>query len=333
MASPIRLTLKQASIGAKVLVALGGMGLLVAGAGLILHYVSFGANPFMAVAAFAVYPMLAAPAALVMMLVARYWLGAVVALAVLAACLFTQLPLLVAQSPPAHAKSLTVMTSNLRLGLADPDAVVDAVRKHGVEVLMTEEMSGSEVTRLQAAGLSKLLPYSSLDPDDADAARGTGVWSRYPITSSSNPGGFFFHLVVTWINVPGISVQPTFVGLHMAGPWPSATSWSRDITALPATLRAIRRDNPTGSVIVGGDFNATWDTAQFRRLLSGGYHDGAEQAGAGWTRSYHGGVWYPPFIAIDHVLTNNAVATSAKTVTIKESDHRALVVHVAIPIG
>jgi endonuclease/exonuclease/phosphatase (EEP) superfamily protein YafD len=329
----IRLTPARTGVAAKVATVLAVLALLVAVAGLLLHYVGFGSNPFMAVAAFAVYPMLAAPIALLLLLAARYWLGALVAVIVLAVCVFTQLPLLRAQSTPAHSEHLTVMTSNLRLGLADPDSLVDAVRRHGVQVLMTEEMTDTEVARLQAAGLNRLLPYSSLDPSPAgiESARGTGVWSKFPITSASNPPGFFFHMVVARIKVPGVSPEPTFVGLHLAGPWPDAGYWSHDINTLPSTLRAVAAADPTGSVIVGGDFNATWDTAQFRSLLTGGYHDAAEQAGAGWTRSYHAGVWYPPFIAIDHVLTRNAVASSAKTVTVSNSDHRALLVDVAVP--
>ena len=125
------------------------------------------------------------------------------------------------------------------------------------------------------------------------------MWSRYPITQSSTAPGYSFEIVLTRVAVPGLATQPTFVGAHMAGPVPSARDWSHDIDAFPATLRALTAANPSGPIIVGGDFNATWDTAQFRRLLRDGYGDAAEQSGSGYTRSYRADVWYGPFIAID----------------------------------
>jgi endonuclease/exonuclease/phosphatase (EEP) superfamily protein YafD len=85
-------------------------------------------------------------------------------------------------------------------------------------------------------------------------------------------------------------------------------------------------------MIVGGDFNATPDTVQFRTILGAGFADAADQAGAGSTRTYPADRWYPPLIAIDHVLSRNGpVATDLRTVAIKGSDHRALVVRVAVP--
>jgi endonuclease/exonuclease/phosphatase (EEP) superfamily protein YafD len=297
--------------------------------GFILRFVPFASNPFMSIAAFSLYLMLGAPVALVLLLVARQWATALVAAIVVVLSIVVYAPLYTAQKPPANSKRLAVMTSNLRLGLADAASLVAAVRRHDVEVLMTEELTPEEVSRLQAAGLSSLLPYSALHP--AGGGTGTGVWSRYPITDSSQAPGYTFHIVLTRIDVPGVKVEPTFVGAHLAGPVPSAKDWSKDINALPATLKTLAAQNPDGSVIVGGDFNATWDTAQFRKLLRGGYRDAAEQSGSGYTRSYRADVWYGPFIAIDHVLTRNAVATSARTVTIKGSDHRALLTEVAVP--
>jgi endonuclease/exonuclease/phosphatase (EEP) superfamily protein YafD len=282
----------------------------------------------MSIAAFALYLMLGAPVAVVLLLIGRRWLLALPALAVVAICVAVYVPLYVAQKPPADGLAMNVMTSNLRLGLADANSLVAAVRTHSVEVLMTEELTPEAVTRLKAAGLSQLLPYSALSTRDGGA--GTGVWSRYPIAQSSTAPGYAFQMVLTRVAVPGLATQPTFVGAHMAGPVPSARDWSHDIGAVPGTLRALTAANPKGSIIVGGDFNATWDTAQFRHLLEGGYRDAAEQSGAGYTRSYRADVWYGPFIAIDHVVSRNAVATSARTITIKGSDHRALLTRLVL---
>jgi endonuclease/exonuclease/phosphatase (EEP) superfamily protein YafD len=309
---------------------LGTAGLLtvLAIAGLVLHFVPVGSNPLMSIAAFALYLMLAGPVAGLLLLIGRRWLLALPALVVVAIGVAVYAPLYVAQKPPANGLPMNVMTSNLRLGLADANSLVAAVRAHSVEVLMTEELTPEAVTRLKAAGLTQLLPYSALSPHGGGA--GTGVWSRYPITQSSTAPGFSFEIVLTRVAVPGLATQPTFVGAHLAGPVPSARDWSHDIDAFPAMLRALTAANPSGPIIVGGDFNATWDTAQFRRLLRDGYGDAAEQSGSGYTRSYRADVWYGPFIAIDHVVSRNAVATSARTITIKGSDHRALLARLVL---
>ena len=84
-------------------------------------------------------------------------------------------------------------------------------------------------------------------------------------------------------------------------------------------------------MVVGGDFNATPDTAQFRDVLAAGYDDAADQAGAGLTRTYPSDRWFPPLIAIDHVLCRGAAtAVRASTVEIDGSDHRALLVHLRL---
>lgn len=82
-------------------------------------------------------------------------------------------------------------------------------------------------------------------------------------------------------------------------------------------------------MLAAGDFNATTDHVQFRDLLEHGYGDPAAQAGAGYPARYPTDRWFGPLIAIDHVLTRRAVATSVSTVALPGSDHRGLLVQVA----
>ena len=67
-----------------------------------------------------------------------------------------------------------------------------------------------------------------------------------------------------------------------------------------------------------------------RRLVHRRLALGAEQSGAGYLASYPTDRWFPPVIAIDHVLTNHASATSASTLSLPGSDHRGLLVHVRL---
>jgi endonuclease/exonuclease/phosphatase (EEP) superfamily protein YafD len=315
----------------RVLIVLGVIGLVVTVFALVLRQFSLTVQPVMALAAFSPYLMLGAPIALLASALARSWIPAVAAAALLLVCLATQARLYVAQTAPAHAQHLVLMTSNLRLGLADPNSVVAQVREHHVDVLTTQELTDVEASRLVSAGLENLLPYSALAP--SVGGTGVGIWSRYPLSQISRPTGLAFRLVDASVAVPGLAKPPTVVAVHMAGPWPNATDWSHDIVKLPGFLRQFAAANPNGAVLVGGDYNSTPDTAQFRDLLTSGYRDGADQAGAGMTRTYPSDKFLPPLIAIDHVLTRNAVATSARTLTVKGSDHRALLTTIALPMG
>ena len=71
----------------------------------------------------------------------------------------------------------------------------------------------------------------------------------------------------------------------------------------------------------------------FRKLLTNGYRDAAEQAGAGRTFTYPSNRRFPPIIGIDHVLTRNCTAVSMRTVEIAGTDHRALLTTVMVPRG
>ena len=303
--------------------------LLVAAVGLVAHFRAPGRGWMLGVSAFSPYLMLAAPLAALVLVVSRAWLGALVALVVTAVALSTQVSLYTSSDPPAHATTLVAMTSNLRLGSANPASVLDAARRYDVDVLMLQELTPEEQQRLEAAGLDRMLPYHVSDP--RSGAMGTGLWSRYPLTDEVKRTDFSWAFVTAEVRTPGAAHPVSLAALHMPGPYPNSVLWHHDIAHLPAVLPTL--GGGSGTVVVGGDFNATPDLHQFRELLTHGYADGADQAGAGMTRTYPSNSSIPPMIAIDHVLTRDAVASSADTIKIAGTDHRALVVQVAVPSG
>lgn len=308
---------------------IGGGLLAVVLFALTVRQLSFSSEPMVGVVAFTPYLMVAAPVAAIAFGAVRSWIPLAISVVITALCVATQAHLYIAQSAPKGGVRIVMMTSNLRLGEADPKAVVSQVKTHRVDVLTVQELTTREVDALKAAGLDDALPYSEAAP--GYNASGVGIWSRYPLTDVVHPTGFAFHMLQAKVQIPGASQPTTVVAAHMAGPWPNAARWSRDIARLPATLSGFAADNTKGAVLVGGDFNATPDTAQFRNLLTDGYRDAADQAGAGMTRTYPADRWTGPLIAIDHVLTHSAVATSANTLTIKGSDHRALLTTIVLP--
>ena len=299
---------------------------LVAGVGLAAHFTTAHGPRGLKVVAAAPYLMLASIVAVGLLLLARRWIGALLAVALVAVCASTQIRLYVAADPPKDARDVVVMTANLYLGSADPATVVRDVRRHDVDVLMLDELTTQLQDRLIAAGLAELLPHRESLPGDGGS--GMGLWSRYPLADARTVPGFAMALITARIAVPGIAAAPTFVALHMPGPAEDSTRWRADMARLPGALDRLPAD---AAVVVGGDFNATPDTAQFRRLLRNGYRDAAEQAGAGMTRTWPANRSVPPLIAIDHVLTRGAVARSADTLGLNGSDHRAVLSRVAIP--
>ncbi len=278
------------------------------------------------VVAAAPYLMLCSLVALVLVAIAGNWVSVAGCVVLIMMCVGTQARRYIGADPPTPAIRVSVMTSNLYLGGGSADAVVDAVRGHEVDVLMLEELTPELQDRLTVAGLPALLPYHESRP--RTAASGMGLWSRYPLTDTHVDTDFTHPLISGRVAVPGMASAPTFAALHLAGPVPDAGQWSREIDHLPLVLDALSTRSP---VVVGGDFNATPDTVQFRRLFDCGYRNGADQAGAGTAHTWPADRWYPPLIAIDHVLTRDCVATSAATITIAGSDHRALLVQVALP--
>jgi len=290
------------------------------GGGLLLHAVGTSWQYVIVVAAVAHYLMWAAPVGLLLAAGLRRWwttgAAAVMTLLVLA----VQVPPNVAADARGPHR-LVILQANLKVGAADPAALVRAVRHDRVELLATEELTTPEQQRLLAAGLGRLLPYRFTKPLP-DGGGGLGIWSRYPLRETRDVPGFWLGVLSARVALPG---QPaTFLAVHLTPPYPYADDrWRREIARLRTVLPA------DGAVLAAGDFNATTDHAQFRDLIDHGYADAAEQAGAGYLPTYPNDRWYGPVIGIDHVLGRGGfVADRADTLELPGSDHRGLVVRV-----
>jgi endonuclease/exonuclease/phosphatase (EEP) superfamily protein YafD len=231
------------------------------------------------------------------------------------------------RQPPAAGPVLRVVTANLLFGRAAAEAVVELACRTRADVLFVQELTGGAAGRLQRAGLGDLLPHQVTQPVPYGAR--DGIYARYPLRGAPPsawpsaarcsarlvlPSGQFVHLAC----------------IHAAPPRPpwspgAAARWRSQLSALPP---------PGGSPrILAGDFNATLDHAQFRRLLRSGYSDAASQAGHGLSPTWGPRPGRPPaLLAIDHVLIDRRCAvltTSAHRLT--GSDHRALYAEIQLP--
>jgi endonuclease/exonuclease/phosphatase (EEP) superfamily protein YafD len=299
----------------------------IAVVGLLLHQIGTSSEYVIVAASFARVLMWAALPALLVAVLVRRWFIAIVAVALTVLMLVIQLPEFVAQTAPAHGTKVRVMQANLRVGKANPAAIVRLVREHHVQVLATEELTDDEEQRMIAAGLLKLLPYRFTRPLP-NGGGGLGMWSRYPLHDAVDEPNFFLGVQHARIVLPD-GAQMTFLAVHLAPPYPYGPQrWQAELPRLAAVLGRLPRKLP---LVAAGDYNATVDHVQFRdQLLDRGYADAADQAGSGYGASYPTDRWFGPQIAIDHVLTRNAVATSLDTLDLPDSDHRGLLADVTL---
>jgi endonuclease/exonuclease/phosphatase family metal-dependent hydrolase len=231
--------------------------------------------------------------------------------------------------PPAAGPVLRVLTANLLVGRAMAEAVAELVARKHADVLFVQELTGDATARLQRAGLGDLLPHHVTQPVP-HSTRGS-IYARFPLRGGTLTAPPSAARCTAWLDVPsGQLVQLACV--HAAPPKPpwspdAAARWRGDLAALPAP-----GDSP---FILAGDFNATLDHAQFRRLLRRGYVDAASQVGHGLSPTWgpHPGR-RPTLLAIDHVLIDRRCAvltTSAHW--LPGSDHRALYAELRLPVS
>jgi endonuclease/exonuclease/phosphatase (EEP) superfamily protein YafD len=219
---------------------------------------------------------------------------------------------------------LRILTANLLAGRAAPAELVGLTARKNADLLLVQELTEAAENGLKRAGLGDLLAYRVMP-----RRRGTAIYSRYPLRDGLAAAAVSAARCSARLDLPsGQSVQVICVHPKPPKPpWrPEATArWHSQLAGLP----------PPGDCtqILAGDFNATLDHAQFRRLLRLGYLDAASQAGHGlhltWGPEPHR---RPALLAIDHVLADRQcaiLATSAHQVT--GSDHWAFYAELRLP--
>lgn len=270
--------------------------------------------------------------ALVLLIIARRWVLAaasvVVAVVALAGPLqFYYFGRMAAEERP-HV-DIRVLTANLRYGEANPEFLVNLAREQA-DVISVQELTEASTHWLATVGIGAQFPYSVLLPDEW--AAGAGLWSRFPIEDLGvrHPE---VGMISARIRVPGVQLDLVVANVHIGAPFSRPfNSWHASITKLPGILRQLADTAKSGAVIVAGDFNATPDMLDYRRLLDGGYEDAVQQSGSGFAPSFPANSWHPPVVSIDHVLLRGATSTRSHTVTVPGSDHRAVLVTAAVPI-
>jgi endonuclease/exonuclease/phosphatase family metal-dependent hydrolase len=229
------------------------------------------------------------------------------------------------RQPIAGGPVLRVLTANLLVGRADASAVVALAAAKLADVLFVQELTADAVSGLERAGLARLLPYRAIDPV-AGGPRGNGIYARYPLREEMTaPSGA---RPAARLDVP--SAPP--VRLVCAHPRPPRTSRAINAAARWRTELEMLPRPGAAPAILAGDFNATFDHAQFRRLVRLGYVDAARQTGNGLVPTWAPRPGQRGLLTIDHILVDPRCAVLATSVhKLPGTDHRAVYAEIRLP--
>jgi endonuclease/exonuclease/phosphatase family metal-dependent hydrolase len=270
------------------------------------------------------YTPLAAIGAVVVVVVAaalRQRLAAVVAAVVALALAVVVAPRALGGESDADGRSLRVLSANLHHSPSAAPGLVALVRRTRPDVLSLQEATPAVVEALDAAGLPDLLPERVVaTPADIPA---NALYARTRLGRIAAPQRQTNPLAAARI---GREVE--IYAVH-----PRAPIRRRATTIWRAELRALPPATPDGRIrILAGDFNATLDHAELRRLLDTGYEDAADAVGAGLSATWPQGRRFPPPVTIDHVLADERVGFRAVSVhSLPRTDHRAVLAELVLP--
>ena len=266
----------------------------------------------------------------------RLWLIALAAV-VLAAHLFWLFPLDAGRPVPDSAATGTpikVLNINSYFGDADAAEIVRLVREHGVELLAVQEHTQGFEDRLLAEGLERLLPHKLSNP--RDDASGSALFSAHPMEATGVLPDTPFGMPTVRLTI-GKGEAASVLEVTNVHAFPPVTGraaqWRSDLAAL-ARLTAAGTAGAHRLLI--GDFNATFDHAEFRAVLDGGADrklvDVGTAAGRRLLPTWPMDGLPLPGIAIDHVVTSPRIASSGYAVhRVQGTDHAAVLATLEIP--
>ena len=228
-------------------------------------------------------------------------------------------------APPGQPRPVDDATP-VRIGAANllylndrTDEVADALGDLDLDVVVLSEFTAEHQSVLDADPLASSFPFREERPG-LDAG-GVAVWSRFPVVVNEAPDTVNYTLDV---EIDGPDGAFRVLAVHPPTPVYDFDGWTRDLALIGDVARA--DDVPT---LVVGDFNASYWHPAFRDLLATGLVDAHMAAGRGFSTSWPTDRDVPPFVRLDHALTDSGlVSTAVEDFDIPGSDHAGLVVSV-----
>jgi len=270
-------------------------------------------HPLVAIVAFTPYAAATSPLPVLAALVLRRRVVAAVAAIATLLLAAAVLPRASGEAVPAPpgGRTITVMSSNLFHGRADARRVMELVRAEGVDVLVLTELDAAALARLDDAGLRDALPGRAL-------SAGNGIFARGEVTDRGAGGGDPRAVLHATVELEGAGLT-----VHAVHPRPPISRAA--VAEWKAVLRSLPPPGDAGPEITAGDFNATLDHRELRRVLDRGWRDAADAVGAGLRPTWP--VGRRVFgIAIDHVLAGPGLGVHRYAIhEVPGTDHRAVV--------
>ncbi|MFG2719824.1 endonuclease/exonuclease/phosphatase family protein [Streptomyces sp. NPDC048416] len=282
---------------------------------------SDGVTPVPQALAFLPWLLVPGGAGLALAALGRWRTGMVWGVAVLAVTGWYTQPYGDATTRPKGAvlAELSVLTSNTEFGWATDDLVA-TVKRERPGLVFVEECGFRCSDALAARVPASDYPYRDVVREDGSA--GSAILSRFPLKPAEP--------IASEMAMPGAvaTIGGRDVRLQLAHPMPPLPghdkTWRQELGRI-GEFAASARGRP---VILAGDFNATQDHALFRSVLDGGaLHDSARLTGQAHAWTWPADRTSPVRTQIDHVLVSGDFkATSARFLTLRGTDHRALLV-------
>jgi endonuclease/exonuclease/phosphatase (EEP) superfamily protein YafD len=286
-----------------------------------------GGYPLVAMMAFTPYVAIAALFTVGVAAAFRNWAAAVVAGLAMICLAAAVLPRTIG-SETAEAsghETLTVLSTNIHHGTADPDAVVNLVDHFQPDLLSVQELTPRFAAELRRAGIGRRLPNSMLMVHRSSS--GAGLYSRLPLKPLAHQTRFFFRMPRAMLELPD-GRRLRVIGVH---PYPPL---SKNVGRWQAALESLPLAGAGTPWVLAGDFNATLDMAELRDIVGHGYRDAADATGRGLEPTFPtmGHRLLPPTIAIDHVLVDRRLGVANYgVVDLPGSDHRAIHAELVLP--
>ena len=273
--------------------------------------------PLVQIATFTPYAAAAAVVAAVgAALLRRRMPAALAALSALALVLVVAPRALGGGAKPAGGVPLRVLSANAYFGTVPARDVVALARRQRADVVSVQELT----PRLDAA-LAGAFAHRVAEP--RAGGHGTGLYSRLALTRVPGPRDTRNAQVAATVRLGGGRIVRV-VAVHPRAPLrrSAMAAWKHDLRALPPA---------TPRTVLAGDFNASMDHRELRRLLDTGYRVAAEQAGTGLVPTWRGSRrWLLP-VTIDHVLVGSGIAVGDAGVhDLPPSDHDAVTAELVV---
>jgi endonuclease/exonuclease/phosphatase (EEP) superfamily protein YafD/predicted RNA binding protein YcfA (HicA-like mRNA interferase family) len=220
-------------------------------------------------------------------------------------------------------ETLTVLSANVYLGAADPAALIALIDRYRPDLLSIQELTPSFARALRRDDIDRRLPHSLVMTQPK--GHGAGLYSRFRLTPMPQQTHFLFRMPRARLVLPN-GRRLRVVAVHPQPPSMSVDRWREALESLP------KADSGSPWLLVG-DFNATFDQAEFRDVVDSGYRDAGYATGKGLEPTWPGPEVSPwGLITIDHILSDRRLGVAEYGVDdLSGSDHRAIHAELVLP--